>query len=79
MNELELLQQLTDKRSELEKNRAAGVSNSLIKLQEEEIKELEYIFATGDQNRLAGRVFLDQCGKGKEEFPDDVKDEEEWD
>jgi hypothetical protein len=74
MNELELLQQISDKRSELERNKATGVSSSLIKLQEEEIKELEYIFATGDQNRLAGRIFLDQCGKGKEEFPDDVDD-----
>ena len=39
MNELELLQQITDKRSELERNRAANVSNSLLKLQEEEIRE----------------------------------------
>ena len=78
MNELELLQQITDKRSELERNRSAGVSNSLIKLQEEEIKELEYIFATGDQNRLQGRVFLDQCGKGKDEEIPEVVDDEDY-
>lgn len=67
MNELELLQQITDKRSELEKNRSANVSSSLLKLQEEEIKELEYIFASGDQKRLEMRFFMDQCDKGKEE------------
>ena len=67
MNELELLQQITDKRSELERNRSANVSNSLLKLQEEEIRELEYIFASGDQKRLEMRFFMDQCDKGKEE------------
>ncbi|HEY95447.1 MAG TPA: hypothetical protein G4O15_10985 [Dehalococcoidia bacterium] len=67
MNELELLQQITDKRSELEKNRAANVSSSLLKLQEEEIRELEYIFASSDQKRLEMRFFMDQCDKGKEE------------
>ena len=67
MNELELLQQITDKRSELERNRAANVSSSLVKLQEEEIRELEYIFANGDQKRLEMRFFMDQCDKGKEE------------
>jgi hypothetical protein len=66
MNELELLQAITDKRSELEKNRAANVSSSLLKLQEEEIKELEYIFASGDQKRLEMRFFMDQCDKNKE-------------
>ncbi len=67
MNELELLQQITDKRSELERNRSAKVSSSLLKLQEEEIRELEYIFASGDQKRLEMRFFMDQCDKGKEE------------
>ncbi len=67
MNELELLQQITDKRSELERNRAANVSSSLVKLQEEEIRELEYIFANGDQKRLEMRFFMDQCDKGKDE------------
>lgn len=70
MNELELLQKITDKRSELERNRTARVSNSLLKLQEEEIKELEYIFATGDQKRLEMRFFMDQCDKTKEDLPD---------
>jgi len=67
MNELELLQQITDKRSELERNRSANVSSSLLKLQEEEIRELEYIFASSDQKRLEMRFFMDQCDKGKEE------------
>ena len=74
MNELELLQQISDKRNEIEKNRSARVSNSLLKLQEEELKELEYIWATGDQNRMAMRFFLDQCDNGKEDaegFPDE--------
>ena len=67
MNELELLQKISDMRTEIEKKRAANVSTSLLKLQEEELKELEYIFATGDQKRLEVRFFLDQCDKGKEE------------
>jgi hypothetical protein len=67
MNELELLQKISDMRTEIEKNRAANVSTSLLKLQEEELKELEYIFATGDQKRLEVRFFLDQCDKSKEE------------
>jgi hypothetical protein len=71
MNELELLQQITDKRSELERNRSANVSSSLLKLQEEEIRELEYIFASSDQKRLEMRFFMDQCDKGKE---DDYED-----
>jgi hypothetical protein len=71
MNELELLQQITDKRSELERNRAANVSSSLLKLQEEEIHEMEYIFATSDQKRLEMRFFMDQCDKGKD---DDYED-----
>lgn len=67
MDELELLQKITDKRSELERNRSANVSTSLLKLQEEEIQELEYIFASGDQKRLEMRFFMDQCDKNKEE------------
>lgn len=72
MNELELLQQLSDKRRELEMNRDASVSNSLLKLQEEEIKELEFIFATDDQHRLEMRFFLDQCSDAKEDFSDEI-------
>ncbi len=67
MNELEMLQKISDLRTEIEKNRAARVSTSLLKLQEEELKELEYIFATNDEKRLEIRFFLDQCDKGKEE------------
>ncbi len=73
MNELELLQQITDKRSELERNRGANVSSSLLKLQEEEIRELEYIFASGDQKRLEMRFFMDQCDKTKEDnIPEEI-------
>lgn len=66
MDELKLLQQITDKRSELDRNKSAHVSNSLIKLLEEEIRELEYIFASDDQERLKMRFFMDQCDKNKE-------------
>lgn len=77
MNELELLQQISDKRNEIERNRDAKVSKSLLKLQEEELKELEYIWATGDQNRMEMRFFLDQCDKSKdqdEQFGDEYDD-----
>jgi len=69
MTEAELLQLISDKRFELEQNREANVSNSLIRVQEEEIRELEYIYATNDQKRLEIRFFLDQCSEDKE-LPD---------
>ena len=74
MNELELLQQISDKRNEIERNRAAQASGSLLRLQEEELKELEYIWATGDQNRMAMRFFLDQCGN-KDDDPEGFPEE----
>ena len=66
MREAELLELLITKRNELEENRASHVSSSLLKLQEEEIRELEYIYATGDDKRLELRLFLDTCDKDKE-------------
>ena len=63
MNEAELIEEINNKRNELEENRAANVSSSLLKVQEEEIRELEMIFATGDSKRLELRAFLDQCAE----------------
>ena len=66
MNEAELLSEIVTKKNELEANRAAGVSRSLLRVQEEEIRELQEIFATNDDKRLAMRLFLDTCDKDKE-------------
>ena len=63
MDELKLIELINKAYRELERNRSANVSGSLIKLQEEEIKELELIFATGDAERLESRAFLDQCAE----------------
>ena len=68
MTEAELIQMIINKRNELEENRTAKVSSSLIRLQEEEIKELEDIFATGDTKRMELRIFLDQCGDEEEKL-----------
>ena len=61
MNEVELIQMINKKRTELENNRSANVSSSLLKVLEEELYELEEIFATGDAERMQKRVFLDEC------------------
>ena len=63
MTEVELIELINRKRGELEENRTASVSNSLLRVQEEEINELEMIFATGDTKRLEMRIFLDQCAE----------------
>ena len=69
MNESELIELIIAKRAELEENRAINVSSSLLKVQEEEIDELEDIFATGDIKRLELRIFLDQCAEKVDEYP----------
>jgi len=61
MTEAELIQLIIRIRNELEENRSAHVSNSLLRVQEEEIRELEAIYAAGDTKRLEMRAFLDQC------------------
>jgi len=61
MNEVELIQMINRKRTELEENRSVNVSSSLLKVLEEELNELEEIFATGDAERMQQRVFLDEC------------------
>ena len=66
MNETELLTLIVSKKNELEANRVANASPSLIKAQEEEIRELEEIFATNDTKRLEMRMFLDTCDQDKE-------------
>jgi hypothetical protein len=67
MIEAELIQLIITKRKELEANRLFKVSHSLLRVQEEEINELEYIFATGDAKRLDRRRFIDQCEETQEE------------
>ena len=66
MTEAELLELIVKKRNELEANRAANVSSSLLKVQEEDLRELESIFATNDTKRLELRIYLDTCDKEKE-------------
>jgi hypothetical protein len=61
MTEAELIQLINKKRYELEYNRSSKVSHSLLRVQEEELEELEEIFATNDAVRMAKRVFVDQC------------------
>ena len=63
MTEAEFIELIIAKRNELEENRSANVSNSLLRVQEEEIRELESIFASGDTKRLEMRRFLDQCAE----------------
>ena len=67
MLEAELIQLIISKRKELEANRLFKVSSSLLKVQEEVINELEYIYATGDAKRLDRRRFIDQCEERQKE------------
>ncbi|MFC1900057.1 hypothetical protein ACFLYN_00530 [Chloroflexota bacterium] len=69
MNESELIELIISKRNELEENKKISVSSSLLKVQEEDISELEEIFATGDIKRLELRIFLDQCAEKVDELP----------
>jgi len=61
MTEAELIELIIRVHNELEENRSANVSKSLLRVQEEEIAELESIYASGDTKRLEMRAFLDQC------------------
>ncbi len=61
MTEAELIELIIRVRTELEANRAANVSRSLLRVQEEELRELEEIYVSGDAKRLEMRRFLDQC------------------
>ena len=63
MTEAELVELIIAKRNELEENRSANASSSLLRVQEEDIKEFESIYASGDAKRLEMRVFLDQCAE----------------
>ena len=63
MTDAELIELIIRKRNELEENRAIKVSNSLLRLQEDVIRDLEVIFANGDADRLDLRAFLDQCAE----------------
>jgi hypothetical protein len=61
VTEAELIELIFRVRNELEENRSANVSRSLLRVQEEELRELEYIYVSGDTKRLEMRRFLDQC------------------
>ena len=69
MTESELIELIISKRNELEENRKSNVSSSLLRVQEEDLNELEEIFATGDIKRLELRIFLDQCAEKVDETP----------
>lgn len=72
MTEVELIQLINKKRNELEYNRSSKVSGSLLRVQEEELEELEEIFATNDSVRMAKRVFVDQCQENVDETAGDT-------
>jgi hypothetical protein len=63
INDAEILELINRAYQELERSRAANASTSLIKVLEEDIKELELIFATNDAERMEKRAFLDQCAE----------------
>ena len=63
INDAEILELINRAYYELERSRAANASTSLIKVLEEDIKELELIFATSDAERMEKRSFLDQCAE----------------
>ncbi|MFC2039054.1 hypothetical protein ACFLUG_04720 [Chloroflexota bacterium] len=66
MDESKLIEEIVSKRNELERSKSSGVSNSLLRVLEEEIAELEDIFATGDVERMKTRAFADQCAEKEE-------------
>ena len=63
INDAEILELINKAYYELERSRAANASSSLIKVLEEDIKELELIFATSVAERMEKRAFLDQCAE----------------
>ena len=63
INDSEILELINKAYHELERSKAANASSSLIRVLEEDIKELELIFATSDAERMEKRVFLDQCAE----------------
>lgn len=63
INDAEILELINKAYRELERSKAAHASSSLIRVLEEDIKELELIFATSDAERMEKRAFLDQCAE----------------
>jgi len=63
MDDAKILELINKAYRELERSRAASASGSLIRVLEEDIKELELIFATSDAERMEKRAFLDQCAE----------------
>ena len=63
INDAEILELINRAYQELERSRAVNASTSLIRVLEDDIKELELIFATSDAERMEKRAFLDQCAE----------------
>ena len=63
INDAEILELINIAYQELERSRAVNASTSLIRVLEDDIKELELIFATSDAERMEKRAFLDQCAE----------------
>ena len=62
MTEAELIEKINKKRNELEEHRSGSVSSSLLRVLEEEIKDLETALASGDtESADEQQVFLDEC------------------
>lgn len=62
MTEAELIEKINKKRNELEEHRSGSVSSSLLRVLEEEIKDLETALASGDtEGADEQQVFLDEC------------------
>ena len=56
----EFLEQLNRKKNELEESRGI-VSDSLLKVLESEIAEMEEAIASGDVKRVEALAFVDEC------------------
>ncbi len=69
MDDAKILELINRAYQELERSRAANASTSLIRVLEEDIKELELIFATSDAERMEKRAFLDQCAEKFDKQP----------
>ena len=62
MSVAELIQQLNQKRNELESSRGIA-SPSLLKVLEAEIEEMEEALASGNEADISRLIFVDQCAE----------------
>lgn len=61
MSVAELIEQINGRRNELDESRGM-VSNSLLRVLEDQIYEMESALASGDAKRVERLVFIDECG-----------------